>query len=72
MAAETSKKRSGRVGQVRCQSCFERFRPAPGVEKATCPAWNVAVKDVRVYYLTPPMLMLGGLVFIAVNRSLVL
>jgi len=22
-------------------------------------AWNVAVKDVRVYYLTPPMLMFG-------------
>ena len=37
MAAETSKKKSGRIGQVRCQSSFERFWPAPGVEEASCP-----------------------------------
>ncbi len=37
MATKTSKKKSGRVGQVRCQSCFKRFRPAPGAEKASCP-----------------------------------
>jgi rRNA maturation endonuclease Nob1 len=38
MAAETktSKGKSERVGQVRCQNCFERFRPPPGAEKATC------------------------------------
>jgi hypothetical protein len=35
-----SKDKGGRVGQVRCQNCFERFRPAPGVDKATCPHCN--------------------------------
>ena len=32
-----SKEKSGRVGQVRCQNCFERFRPALGVDQAACP-----------------------------------
>ncbi len=30
-------KKEGRVGQVRCQSCFVRFRPPPGASKAACP-----------------------------------
>ena len=40
MAAETKggKKRSGRVGEVRCQYCFERFWPAEGAERVSCPA----------------------------------
>ncbi len=32
----TDKKQS-RDGQVRCQNCSVRFRPSPGVDKATCP-----------------------------------
>jgi rRNA maturation endonuclease Nob1 len=31
------KKRS-RIGEVRCLNCFERFWPAPGADKASCPA----------------------------------
>lgn len=38
MAAETSKEKRGRIGEVRCPNCFERFWPPPGAEKATCPA----------------------------------
>ncbi len=30
-------KKEGRVGQVRCQNCFVRFRPPPGSSKAACP-----------------------------------
>jgi hypothetical protein len=45
---KTKAGRSGRVGQVRCLGCFERFRPQPGVEKATCPAcgreWYISWK----------------------------
>ena len=33
-----SKRGSSRVGQVRCQYCFERFRPPEGAERAFCPA----------------------------------
>ena len=40
--------KSGRVGQVRCPGCFERFWPQPGAEKATCPAcgweWYISWK----------------------------
>lgn len=35
-----AKKKESRVGQVRCHNCFERFRPALGVDKATCPNCN--------------------------------
>ena len=40
MAAETetSREKRSRVGQVRCPNCFERFWPASGAEKATCPS----------------------------------
>jgi hypothetical protein len=31
-------RKSGRVGEVRCVACFERFWPEPGAERATCPA----------------------------------
>lgn len=39
MAAETSsrKGRRDRVGEIRCQNCFSRFRPEQGVQKASCP-----------------------------------
>ncbi len=41
MAAETKKSsKRGRVGQLRCPNCFERFRPAPGAERATCSHCN--------------------------------
>lgn len=36
--AKTGKKKSKRIGEVRCLNCFERFRPPPGSEKAACPA----------------------------------
>ncbi len=37
MAAETKKSgKRERVGQLRCPNCFERFRPAPGADKAAC------------------------------------
>jgi hypothetical protein len=47
MVAESkSGKKRGRVGQVRCQYCFKRFRPPEGVEQATCPscgwAWQIS------------------------------
>jgi predicted RNA-binding Zn-ribbon protein involved in translation (DUF1610 family) len=32
-----TKKKSKRTGEVRCNSCFTRFRPPKGAEKATCP-----------------------------------
>ena len=35
-----TQKKESRVGQVRCQNCFERFRPPLGVDKAACPACN--------------------------------
>jgi len=39
MAAERKgEKKRGRVGEVRCQYCFERFWPPEGVERATCPS----------------------------------
>jgi hypothetical protein len=42
-------KKRGRVGEVRCPNCFERFWPLPGVEKETCPAcgleWYISWKD---------------------------
>ena len=31
-------KKKERIGEVRCQSCFERFWPPLGAEKAPCPA----------------------------------
>ena len=47
MAVESKgEKKRGRVGQVRCQYCFERFWPAEGVETATCPScgwkWHIS------------------------------
>ncbi len=30
-------KNKSRVGEVRCQNCFVRFRPSPGAEKEDCP-----------------------------------
>jgi hypothetical protein len=40
--------KSGRVGQVRCLGCFERFRPPLGAERATCPGcgleWHISWK----------------------------
>ncbi len=36
MATETKKSKRGRVGQLRCPNCFERFRPAPGTDRSTC------------------------------------
>jgi len=36
--AKKGKEKSGRIGEVRCQNCFVRFRPPPGSEKAACPA----------------------------------
>ena len=45
---ESSKEKGGRVGQVRCQNCFERFQPPLGAEKASCPAcgweWYISWK----------------------------
>ncbi len=32
------KKARGRIGEVRCQYCFERFWPPEGAERATCPS----------------------------------
>jgi hypothetical protein len=38
MAAETeTKKKKGRVGEVRCPNCFERFWPPRGAGQASCP-----------------------------------
>lgn len=37
MTTGTSKKKSKRTGEVRCQNCFVRFWPPQGVEKASCP-----------------------------------
>ena len=46
VADSKSGKRGGRVGQVRCQYCFERFWPPEGVEQAACPAcgweWQIS------------------------------
>jgi rRNA maturation endonuclease Nob1 len=45
---KTEAGKSGRVGEVRCPGCFERFRPLPGAEKAACPAcgweWYISWK----------------------------
>jgi len=39
MVAESKRgKKAGRVGEVRCQYCFERFWPAEGAEVASCPS----------------------------------
>lgn len=32
------KKVRGRIGEVRCQHCFERFWPSEGVDRAACPS----------------------------------
>ena len=37
MTAGTSKRKGKRIGEVRCQNCFVRFRPPQGVDKASCP-----------------------------------
>ena len=38
MAAETkTDKKRGRIGEVRCPNCLERFWPPRGAEKASCP-----------------------------------
>jgi hypothetical protein len=38
MATDTkTNKKRGRVGEVRCQNCFERFWPPPGAGQASCP-----------------------------------
>jgi DNA-directed RNA polymerase subunit RPC12/RpoP len=34
---KTEAGKGGRVGEVRCSNCFERFWPMPGTERATCP-----------------------------------
>jgi len=55
MTAETNKRQTSnvkekgeRIGEVRCQNCFERFWPSPGAEKASCPAcgfeWYISWK----------------------------
>ena len=45
---ETKARKQGRVGEVRCQSCFERFRPSSGAERAICPScgweWYISWK----------------------------
>ncbi len=35
--SEKQRSKKERVGEIRCQNCFERFWPSPGDEKATCP-----------------------------------
>jgi rRNA maturation endonuclease Nob1 len=46
MSNKTSKKKSKRTGEVRCQNCFVRFRPPQGAEKASCPEcgweWHIS------------------------------
>jgi rRNA maturation endonuclease Nob1 len=37
MIVGRSQKKGDRVGEVRCNNCFARFRPPPGAEKAACP-----------------------------------
>ena len=49
MAAETkTDKKRGRIGEVRCPNCFERFWSPPGAEKAACPGcgweWYISWK----------------------------
>ncbi len=48
MGATKGTKKSGRVGEVRCLSCFERFWPQPGADRATCPGcggeWYISWK----------------------------
>ena len=49
MATGISGKKSKRTGEVRCNNCFARFRPPPGVEKAACPEcgweWYISWSD---------------------------
>lgn len=48
MTTATKASKGGRIGEVRCQNCFERFWPPLGAEKATCPAcgfeWYISWK----------------------------
>ena len=48
MTETKSVDKSGRFGQVRCQNCFERFRPLPGATQSTCPGcgweWYISWK----------------------------
>jgi hypothetical protein len=48
MVATKIVKKPGRVGEVRCPSCFERFWPQPAAEKAACPGcgweWYISWK----------------------------
>jgi rRNA maturation endonuclease Nob1 len=34
--AKSDKRKSERIGEIRCQNCRSRFRPTPGAQKATC------------------------------------
>ena len=48
-------KKKTRVGEVRCPSCFARFRPSPRVERASCPScgwewyisWSGSLAKIR-------------------------
>jgi len=41
-------RKDDRTGEVRCQACFERFRPPLGAERASCPTcgwdWYISWK----------------------------
>ena len=45
---ETKTGRRGRIGEVRCPNCFERFWPTKGATQSTCPAcgweWHISWK----------------------------
>ena len=45
---ETKAGRRGRVGELRCPNCFERFCPPMGAAQSTCPAcgweWHISWK----------------------------
>ena len=49
------RKERSRVGEVRCQNCFVRFRPPLGAEKAACPecgwewyiSWSGTLAKIR-------------------------
>jgi len=34
---QANRGKSKRIGKLRCPNCFERFRPSPGAERASCP-----------------------------------